>query len=103
MRLVAGGGGRLSRPDHGEQALYLVGQEARRPAVPVRIIPAARAVVVANGDVYVQPASCACQRDVEQAPLLGDSLLAPRAHVGREVAVVRADQGDRVPVESLGR
>src|ERR1700730_48680 len=87
-RLPGAGGRRLGRSRNGEQALNSVGQEARRLAVAVRVGAALPAVVVANRNVYVQPAARSRQRDVEQAPLLGDSLLARGAHIGREVAVV---------------
>src|SRR3989442_12506243 len=51
----------------------------------------------------MQPAPRSRDGDVQQTPLLGHPLLAARAHVGWEVAVVGRDEMDRVPLEALRR
>src|SRR2546421_882442 len=94
--------GGLSGMADREQALHGVAQKARGSPVAVAIVPARWAVVVAHGHVDLQPAAGARQRDVEQAALLGDALLACGVHVGGDVFVVGSDQGGCLPLKALG-
>jgi hypothetical protein len=52
------------------EGLHLVGEEARCFPEAARVVAAAGAVEVADRNVDVEPVSRACERDVEQPPLL---------------------------------
>src|ERR1019366_7790891 len=69
----------------------------------MRIVASARTVVEVRRHVHVKPAAWSRQRDVKEAALLGDPLLAPGAHVGGEVAVVGSDEVNGIPFKALGR
>src|SRR5207302_3375239 len=84
-----------------EEALDGFAEKARGLAVPVPVVARARTVVVARGDVHVQPPARARERDVEEPALLGDAVLVAGGHVGGEVAVVGADEVHCVPLEAL--
>src|SRR5437588_9690211 len=87
---------------HSAKPLNLVGQESRRFPVAVGVIYARGTVVIADGNVHMEPAPRPGDGDVEQPPLLVDALRRPRGHAGREVPVVKRKDVHRLPFQALG-